>query len=368
MVYVNLLYKFSFLTISLLDTAKRILYNSCVIRENKAVKSMKAKTVLILLSAVILCLTGCTESQKPTTVVDNSSAVTTSSNADSESGNDKYYDSTPISQAYLSGNTANLDDKQLEIYNKAVSAIEKLITLDMNDYEKELAVHDYIVGCASYDETHLNALGIGLPNSDNPYCCLINGKAICSGYSTTFQLFMDMLEIPCKTIYATDFEGDDHSWNIVQIGGSWYYVDACWDDPIPDFTDRPVRHKYFNVSKEYMKTKHVWDDTELPDTDSTKFSYITQTVTHINSVNEIESLMEKALDNMQDSVAVTSDMSDFQFSETDQIDTNFNEENIKGLSKVFDSFCEKHTDHQVYCQRVQNGNDIVLVIYMRKFR
>ena len=45
--------------------------------------------------------------------------------------------------------------------------------------------------------------------------------------------------------------------------------------------------------------------------------------------------MEKALDNMQDSVAVTSDMSDFQFSETDQIDTNFNEENIKGLSKVF---------------------------------
>ena len=66
----------------------------------------------------------------------------------------------------------------------------------MNDYEKELAVHDYIVGCASYDETHLNALGIGLPNSDNPYGCLINGKAICSGYSTTFQLFMDMLEIP----------------------------------------------------------------------------------------------------------------------------------------------------------------------------
>ena len=78
--------------------------------------------------------------------------------------------------------------------------------------------------------------------------------------------------------------------------------------------------------------------------------------------------MEKALDNMQDSVAVTSDMSDFQFSETDQIDTNFNEENIKGLSKVFDGFCEKHADHQVYCQRVQNGNDIVLVIYMRKFR
>ncbi|MEE1553306.1 MAG: transglutaminase domain-containing protein, partial [Lachnospiraceae bacterium] len=227
---------------------------------------MKAKTVLILLSAVILCLTGCTESQKPTTVVDNSSAVTTSSSADSESGNDKYYDSTPISQAYLSGNTANLDDKQLEIYNKAVSTINDLITPDMSDYEKELAIHDFIVQCASYDEAHLNALGIGLPNSDNPYGCLINGKAICSGYSTTFQLFMDMLEIPCKTIYATDFEGDDHSWNIVQIGGSWYYVDACWDDPIPDFTDRPVRHKYFNVSKEYMKTKHVWDDTELPDT------------------------------------------------------------------------------------------------------
>ncbi len=72
----------------------------------------------------------------------------------------------------------------LKYTTKAVSVIEKLITPDMNDYEKELAVHDYIVGCASYDEAHLNALGIGLPNSDNPYGCLINGKAICSGYST----------------------------------------------------------------------------------------------------------------------------------------------------------------------------------------
>lgn len=139
---------------------------------------MKIKGILLFLSAAMLCLASCSESPKPTTVVDNSFAAATTSEADSESGNDKYYDSTPISQAYLSGNTANLDDKQLEIYNKAVSVIEKLITLDMNDYEKELAVHDYIVGCASYDEAHLNALGIGLPNSDNPYGCLINGKAI----------------------------------------------------------------------------------------------------------------------------------------------------------------------------------------------
>lgn len=79
---------------------------------------MKAKTVLILLSAVMLCLTGCTESQKPTTVVDNSSAVTTSSSADSESGNDKYYDSTPISQAYLTGDTSSLDESRLKYTTK----------------------------------------------------------------------------------------------------------------------------------------------------------------------------------------------------------------------------------------------------------
>ena len=51
------------------------------------------------------------------------------------------------------------------------------------------------------------------------------------------------------SIYATDFEGDDNSWNIVQIGGSWYYVDACWDDPILTFTDRPVRHKILTSQK-----------------------------------------------------------------------------------------------------------------------
>lgn len=352
----------------LLDTNSRILYNSCCYRTIRAVISVKIKGLLLFLSAAMLCLASCSESPKPTTVVDNSSAAATTSEADSHSDStNSYYDSTPISQAYLTGDASSLDEKQTEIYNKAISTLDDLITPGMSDYEKELAIHDFIVQCASYDEAHLNALGIGLPNSDNPYGCLINGKAICSGYSTTFQLFMDMLEIPCKTIYAADFEGDDHSWNIVQIGGSWYYVDVCWDDPIPDFDNRPIRHKYFNVSKDYMKTKHVWDDSELPDTDSTEFTFISQTVTNINSVGEIEKLMENAVTDMQDSVAVTSDISDLQFTDTDQIDTNFDEQNIKGLSKVFDSFCSKHTDYDVYCQRVQNGNDIVLVIYMRKF-
>lgn len=38
--------------------------------------------------------------------------------------------------------------------------------------------------------------------SDTPYGVLIDRSAMCHGYSSTFQLFMDMLDIECMTVFG----------------------------------------------------------------------------------------------------------------------------------------------------------------------
>ena len=325
------------------------------------------KRYAAILAALLIVFCGCTESPAADISKTNSSSTAQTSQADQQ---DKcVFDGNAVLEAYRSGDTSKLDEKQLAVYEKITAAISEIITADMSDYEKELAVHDFIILNTTYDEAAINALSEITTDADNPYGCLINGKSVCYGYATTFQLLMDMLDIPCNTIYAHALLGDDHSWNMVEIGGHWYYVDVCWDDSIPDFDERPVRHKYFNVSEDFMAEKHDWDTEDYPDTDSVEYSYISQIVTAVDDITQVEELMEQALLDMKDSVAVTFTDSDIaDLSEADGIDNNYSPRRVKGLNSIFRDFSSRHRDYALSCQRLRNGDDIVLVIYMRKDR
>lgn len=182
------------------------------------------------------------------------------------------YDGALVVAAWQSGDASALAGKNLEVYNAAVAVIDLFITEDMKDYEKELAIHDYITAnCSfdldSFDRDSDNALS---PDSETPYGMLINGKGFCAGYSTTFQLFMDMLDIECITV--TGASGDlEHEWNMVRLGnGEWYCVDVTWDDP----SDEPAHHDYFNVNSKYMlATHHQWDESAVPEATDHTHSY-----------------------------------------------------------------------------------------------
>ncbi|MDE6148905.1 MAG: hypothetical protein K2F81_02260 [Ruminococcus sp.] len=187
------------------------------------------------------------------------------------------YNTKSISDAYLSEDPSTLSDFDKKIYDKAVEIIDNVIHEDMSLYEKELAIHDYIVSNSEYDTANLGIFHEHSQNSDNPYGVLINGKSICTGYATTFKMFMDMFEIPNIIVYAEDDNRDDHAWNMVQLDNDWYYVDVTWDDPVSDIEDLPVSHIYFNVTEEFLRNnRHVWNSEGLPKADSTEYSYETQ--------------------------------------------------------------------------------------------
>lgn len=108
--------------------------------------------------------------------------------------------------------------------------------------------------------------------SDTPYGVLIDRSAMCRGYSSTFQLFMDMLDIECMTVFGTPGgNGVEHSWNMVKLDGEWYCVDCAWDDPIGGSSC----HTYFNVTSDDFRSGsiHRWDESSVPEATGTAYAY-----------------------------------------------------------------------------------------------
>lgn len=270
---------------------------------------IQMKRYIIIFAAVAALLCACTENEPSsaaapekaetsvTSEAEPSSSVPESEPDKPEPGSEELYDTAPISDAYLSGDETGLDEYQLAALEKTKEVIAEVITDDMTDYEKELAIHDYLVYNVTYDEDELSALSESTYRHSEPYGALIEGKAICSGYSTTFKMFMDILGIPCEIIHATAHGGEEHAWNMVELDGHWYYVDVTWDDPVPDHEGREVIHSYFNVSSKAMKKEHEWDTKNLPETDSAQYSYTKQSCAELETVDDALAYLDELLAN-----------------------------------------------------------------------
>lgn len=189
---------------------------------------------------------------------------------------DMVYYNKNIVTAYLENKPELLEnEKDIAILNRVTEIIDECITEDMTDFEKEKAIHDYMCRHMDYDRQELSAANTPMEDSDNPYGMLINGFGICTGYASTFKLFMDCLGIDCVVVEGMAYEyTDNHAWNKVKLGATWYNVDVTWDDPIygnvseedggqsiwiPDYT-------YFNCSDEFLTDNdHLWNRAEYPE-------------------------------------------------------------------------------------------------------
>ena len=178
------------------------------------------------------------------------------------------YDRQRLLSAWGEGGTG-LADRDQVILQSCRDLLGEIITEEMSDYEKELAVHDWMIAWAEYDQAALSSLpgAQPTPDSDNPYGFFTGRAAICTGYTSTFQLLMDLLGIECVTVEGTAYNGtEDHAWNMVRLDGDWYCVDVTWDDPVSSTPVSPAAaHMYFNVTSDFMRQfGHQWDEEGVP--------------------------------------------------------------------------------------------------------
>lgn len=208
---------------------------------------------------------------------EESAAVTASSEAEKpelSAGMGNSYDAEAVLQAYRSGDSSALSEMNRSILDAAKDVIASEISDDMSDYEKELAIHDFITGWSRFDYSVFgrSAADGFTDGSNTPYGVLIDRSAMCHGYSSTFQLFMDMLDIECMTVFGIPgSNGVEHSWNMVKLDGEWYQVDCAWDDPIGGSPG----HTYFNVTSDYLRSGsiHRWDESSVPEATGTTYAY-----------------------------------------------------------------------------------------------
>ena len=64
----------------------------------------------------------------------------------------------------------------------------------------------------------------------------------CSGYSGLFEIFGSFCGLDTKQV-AGRFRNDDHSWNMVNINGTWLYLDVGWNENLIDH-DTLLAHGY----------------------------------------------------------------------------------------------------------------------------
>ena len=191
------------------------------------------------------------------------------------------YDHDAVLSAWQTGDASALSERNRAIYEKASAVLSEVVREDMSDYEKELAVHDWMIDNAEYDPGELNHAPGGPapePDHNNPYGLMLRGKGICVGYSSTFQLFMDMLGIECITVRGTANEGgpgNEHAWNMVRLDGEWYCVDVTWDDPVGSlFVSTGAHHRYFNVTSDFLRSHvHYWDESTAPEATATAWAW-----------------------------------------------------------------------------------------------
>ena len=118
-----------------------------------------------------------------------------------------------------------------------------------SDFEKELYIHDYIVRTCTYSESEY---------SSNAYGCLIDKKAVCSGYSRASMLLLKSAGIETILVGGTGVSQTQgrisHMWNVVWLDGDPYHLDVTWDDP---GVDDNITHLYFNLSDRDIATDHT---------------------------------------------------------------------------------------------------------------
>ncbi|WP_274648718.1 S-layer homology domain-containing protein [Paenibacillus humicola] len=161
------------------------------------------------------------------------------------------------------------DSRTAAVYEKAKAVLAEIIRPGMSDYEKELAIHDYLLLHVAYD--YDNYVRNTVPeDSYTIYGAMIKGIAVCQGYAYAAQLLLEMAGIETHLVTGTA-GGVAHAWNKVKIDGDYYNLDVTWDDPVPDVAGR-VAYGYFNVTDEELRRDHSWHD-QLPAAAATKYNY-----------------------------------------------------------------------------------------------
>ena len=208
-------------------------------------------------------------------------------------------------------------------YEEAKDILRRIINDDMTDYEKTLAIFEYIVDSVDYDYDAY--ADIGSTDAANNVCYYLEGvfeynRAVCDGKSKAFLVLCRIEGIECLRDFGDSLTGGaGHAWNYVKLGGTWYMVDTTAGDAGVSFDGgkakaEVVDYAYFlcpvNTYKQGYSTGKVyeysgiWDSTLKNNNNNASISDMyydkcdlgSDRDFKINSYSELDYLVDAVLD------------------------------------------------------------------------
>lgn len=225
---------------------------------------------------------------------------------------------------------------ELNEINARIDEIMSGFSPEWGDFEKLEYFHDVIITSCSYDETGENCY--------TAYGCIVDGKAVCEGYTKALLMFCERADIGCIPVVGQGIEGDEmlpHIWNKVLIDGNWYGMDITWDDPVSQMGDGYLRYDYFAVTDEEMNRDHSADENKYlryPEAVSADSNYFIRKGLLVSHSDFSEDIIRTALCNAM------ADNKDY------------------ARIKCSDSYCYANTYEKLFVQQTETGNPAIFGI------
>ena len=142
-------------------------------------------------------------------------------------------------------------------FGTSLEAVRKLageIQTQASEPRKQLRLlNDYLIKNVRYGESN------GINRACSPVGTMLDGEAVCSGYSSTVNDVCYLLGIPAYQLYDRP---NNHIWNVVFVDGEWLMLDVTQNDSLreptrffllPDFYDE--YHFYVEESKTLLSAQ-----------------------------------------------------------------------------------------------------------------
>ena len=206
-----------------------------------------------------------------------------------------------------------------DVWWRAREILRGINSSDDSDFEKLLAIHDYIAINNIYDselydlseDEKADAAALSGYRGFNLEGVFIDGKAVCDGITKAFMLMVRIEGFECVRITGKNSEGVGHAWNKVKLDDKWYNVDVTGDDSLTTISEENVvievietlSHDKFLVSDAFLEEKgYVEDDYGFINAASGNYDFYKKlSVTnlydlYIESEEEMEAVAEEALE------------------------------------------------------------------------
>jgi len=185
-----------------------------------------------------------------------------------------------------------IDD--LSLVKKYINSISEYLKKfdaikSMNDFDKEVYVHDFCIQNLKYDVV-FNAY------SQTIIGAIFYNQAVCAGIAKFVKLVFDYVGLKSIVVSGdakcpSTGEMQGHAWNVVEVNNNYYHLDVTFDMTI---TDKNTRYDYFNLTDVDIMKDHAFEK-NMPVCKSIAHNYFDSKSIHFKSNSELKAYLRQSL-------------------------------------------------------------------------